>query len=285
MNTPTNIVVTGIPRSGTTLICHLLNKLPNTVALHEPMDVRGLAALPDRSRVAGEVQRFFDETRLGLLSDGTAPSKQVDGAVPDNPVGGPAGGVGIRARRVTKGRIVVDKPLTDEFSLCIKHPAAFTALLHDLAPRFLTIAVVRNPVSVLASWSSVPFPVRDGRAPAAERFDARLAAELASITDRVDRQIHLLSWFFARYDAVLPRDRVIHYEDVVATGGRVLERVIPQAAWLNERLESKNKNPLYDHETFESLGRRLLAVDGAFWKFYPRESVEQLLDCVRIPNG
>ena len=71
----------------------------------------------------------------------------------------------------------------------------------------------------------------------------------------------------------------------VATGGRVLERVIPQAAWLNERLESKNKNPLYDHETFESLGRRLLAVDGAFWKFYPRESVEQLLDCVRIPNG
>jgi hypothetical protein len=33
----TNIVSTGLPRSGTTLTCHLLNKLPNTVALHEPI--------------------------------------------------------------------------------------------------------------------------------------------------------------------------------------------------------------------------------------------------------
>jgi hypothetical protein len=276
MNNPTNIIVTGIPRSGTTLVCHLLNKLENTVALHEPMDMRRLAEEPD---VLDAVQRFFDETRASLLTNGTAPSKQVDGVVPDNPVGGPAAGVGVRAKRVTRGRIVVDKPLADDLTLCVKHPAAFTAILHLLTPRFPAFAVVRNPAAVLASWSSVPFPVRDGLAPAAERFDTQLAVELASIADCVDRQVHLLSWFYARYDAVLPRDRVIHYEDVVSTGGRVLERVVPQAAWLDEKLESKNKNPLYDHTTFQSLGRRLLASDGAFWKFYSRASVEELLAC------
>lgn len=32
-----NIILTGLPRSGTTLSVHLLNKLPNTVGLHEPI--------------------------------------------------------------------------------------------------------------------------------------------------------------------------------------------------------------------------------------------------------
>ncbi len=271
-----NIAATGVPRSGTTLVCHLLNKLPNTVALHEPMKTRRLAEI-ERSRAADEVQRFFDETRASLLRDRAAPSKEADGAVPDNPVGGPAGGAVVRTKRVRRGRIVVDKPLSDDFVLCVKHPAAFTAILDLLTPRFRPFAVVRNPVSVLASWSTVPFPVRHGHAPAAERLDPQLAAGLAAIDDVVDRQIHLLSWFFARYDAVLPRDRVIHYEDVIATGGRVLERVAPPAAWLDQKLESKNRNPLYDRDTFRSLGRRLLASDGAFWKFYSRESVEELV--------
>jgi hypothetical protein len=35
-----NVVLTGLPRSGTTLVCRLLNKLPDTVALHEPLSWR-----------------------------------------------------------------------------------------------------------------------------------------------------------------------------------------------------------------------------------------------------
>jgi len=37
MSNPHNIILKEIPRSGTTLVCHLINKLPNFVALHEPM--------------------------------------------------------------------------------------------------------------------------------------------------------------------------------------------------------------------------------------------------------
>jgi len=40
-----DIILTGIARSGTTLTCFLLNKLPQAVALHEPMDPSQLVGL------------------------------------------------------------------------------------------------------------------------------------------------------------------------------------------------------------------------------------------------
>jgi len=40
-----DIILTGIARSGTTLTCALLNKLPQTVALHEPMNPAELVGL------------------------------------------------------------------------------------------------------------------------------------------------------------------------------------------------------------------------------------------------
>ena len=47
-----NVLVTGTPRSGTTLICSLVNKLPDTVALHEPMNVWEFADCRDGGAVA-----------------------------------------------------------------------------------------------------------------------------------------------------------------------------------------------------------------------------------------
>lgn len=40
-----DIILTGIARSGTTLSCSLLNKLPQCVALHEPMNPDDLVGL------------------------------------------------------------------------------------------------------------------------------------------------------------------------------------------------------------------------------------------------
>ena len=40
-----DIILTGIARSGTTLSCSLLNKLPQCVALHEPMNPAELVDL------------------------------------------------------------------------------------------------------------------------------------------------------------------------------------------------------------------------------------------------
>jgi hypothetical protein len=53
--------------------------------------------------------------------------------------------------------------------------------------------------------------------------------------------------------------------------------ITPEANQLNEKLESKNKNTLYDVNLMALLGEKLLKNDGAYWDFYSKESVENLL--------
>ena len=75
----------------------------------------------------------------------------------------------------------------------------------------------------------------------------------------------------------LPEQNVIRYEDIVDSGGRALAVISPGAEELDEPLSSRNLGELYDRDTMLRLGERLLGSDGAYWHFYSREEVEQLL--------
>jgi hypothetical protein len=277
-----NILVTGTPRSGTTLTCHLLNKLPDTVALHEPMKVKRFAALKDHEEICQSIQRFCDEQRMSIRERKRAISKNVEGAVPDNPVGADRSDAGLRQSIASKGEIVVYKKLSRDFMLVIKHNSAFTAVLEGLVKRFLVYAVVRNPLATLSSWSSVDFNVQSGYARAAERLDSSLKAKLAAIDDPLDRQIYLLGWFHGQFHRYLPERSIIRYESVVESGGGSLCVIRPEAKDLSESLESRNKSKLYDHRNMLRIGERLLKSEGAYWESYTKESVERLL---RFPTS
>ena len=54
------VLLTGAPRSGTTPCCHLLDKVPGVVALHEPMKVDRFLA-PAAADVQALVERFAAE--------------------------------------------------------------------------------------------------------------------------------------------------------------------------------------------------------------------------------
>jgi len=292
-----NVVLTGVPRSGTTLTCYLLNKLPDTVALHEPMLIDQSANIQSHELICDEISQFYEQTRKSLRENGTAISKHVGGRIPDNPKKrysslfrllpnclmrpwtffGKDIVIGLRKSRVSRGLITVEKTLSSDFLLCIKHNAGFTALLESLHRRYLCYAVVRNPLPVLASWNSIDGATARGHIPAAEHVDEALAQKLAQISDLFERQIYILSWFFERFHTILPRNNVVRYEDIVASDGRVLKVITDKAIELNETLENKNKNKLYNRKLMLTLGEKLLKRDGTFWEFYSKESVEQLL--------
>ena len=272
-----DVILTGVPRSGTTLTCHLLNQLPDTLALHEPMDVTRFASLGSHAAVCDAVEQFFGETRASVLGQGKVTTKHIAGRLPVNPISEQYAASGLRPALAQRGEVAIDKPLGAGFLLVIKHPAAFTALLERLVERYPCYAVIRNPLSVLSSWNSIDVPVGQGHAPAAEQLDPALAAALARIDDRVGRQLHLLSWFFDTYRRVLPAQAILRYEDTVASHGRSLRAITPAAERLDERLESKNASQVYDKALMSALGERLLAADGAFWEFYSRDSVRALL--------
>src|SRR5438270_7346974 len=239
-----NVLITGMPRSGTTLVCSLLNKLPDVVALHEPMNVFEFVG-QSGDEVAAVIEKFCAESRKSLQEEGFAISKHVGGKVRDNSAA--ADRAGKRTRQTEHGRIEIDKPLSRDFTLAIKHPVAFAALLESLSKRFECFAIIRNPLATLASWNSLDwFPLKDGHSPIGEKLDVDLVRDLAAKSDPTERQIHILEWFYDRFGRFLPEHALIKYEALIASRGRELAKCFPAAAELDENLTSKNVNQVYD---------------------------------------
>jgi hypothetical protein len=273
-----NVLITGTPRSGTTLLCSLLNKLPDTVALHEPMNVWEFPNCRDEAAIADVIETFCTDTRKSLLEKGVAMSKHVGGLIPDNVAADQVNRTGTRLRHTEHGPVKIDKPLSNDFSLAIKHPVAFTALLETLSKRFECVAIVRNPLSMLASWNSLAWlNVKNGHAPIGEKLDAQLQQELADEADVFERQIHILEWFYKRFRRFLPDNGILKYEDLIKSQGRDLSSFFPGAAELNESLVSKNVNKFYDKALMQQLGEKLLKRNGVIWDFYEKSDVENLL--------
>ena len=271
-----DIILTGIARSGTTLSCSLLNKLPQCVALHEPMNPAELIGLDFPDAYLARVASFFAEQRVSLLGSGTAVSKARDGRVPDNPFGSAPATAGLRPSTVKNQEVHFEKRLRPDFRLVVKHPNFFTATLTTLLTRYACYAIVRNPLAALLSWHSIQAPVNDGHLPYGEAFDAGLKADLAAEPDRLGRQLIILKWYYSRYATLLPRDHVIRYEELVSSGGRALAVIDPDAAALVEPLESRNTSKLYDAGLVRRLADPLLDDESIYGDFYDRADVEQL---------
>jgi hypothetical protein len=273
-----DIVLTGLPRSGSTLVCALLNRVPDVVALHEPMPLPDWALVMSPEGVLREIGRFFCTARNSLLQTGSAPSHQLDGRVPLNPFADEKDASGLRHRLGVPGLLALapGTVLAPNFTLVVKQNAGFAALLERLNEDYSCFAVIREPISTIASWATIDAPIRTGRIPAAERLDPSLGTDLAKIQDVLDRQIHILEWFLRRFYC-LPAERVIRYEAMVSSGGRSLRALAPAAAQLAETLSPKNDNPLYEREHMIRVGSALLGRSGVLWDFYDRTDSQQFL--------
>lgn len=269
-----DILITGLPRSGTTMTCHLLNRLPNSVALHEPMAVGKLATMTPEKLVS-EVKLFFADQRDMIVREGRAKSRSWKGTVPTNHRAD-ADADGKRSLLIDGNEIEVRNVDRPDFSLCVKHPAFFTAALPVLTEHFACFAITRNPLSVLLSWRSSGMAVADGRMPSAERFDPALAAALAEENDVLARQFVLMDYCFRQYRRFLP-GRTIKYEDIIATGGKVLSAINSQAVLLNEPLQSRNRLGLSNDPEAIAIAKATIDRNSPCWDFYTRDEVEALI--------
>ena len=266
-------MLTGIPRSGSSLACRLAGELPDVVALSEPMPRTEFAGLTTPSEACVRVQSFAVDTRQLVEREGRAPSLQVGGRLDDNVVADDVES-GLRRRQAEQGEIRIDKPLTDGFTLLIKHNALFAALLPQLAKSFACVALVRNPLVALASWQTVDLPVNRGRIPAGEQFDVGLHNALDRSADVLTRQVVILNWFFAQYGDNLPADRIVRYEDLIARGGSALFDVLGHPDAPSHPLASRNDHAVYREAGIDGLLAALVDVGGAWTRFYNRADCE-----------
>lgn len=266
-------LLTGIPRSGSSLACRLAGDLPDVVALSEPMPRTEFAGLTTSLEACGRIRDFATRTRERIGRERRAPSLQVGGRLDDNVVSGHSDG-GLRRRRAQPGEIRIRKSLSRRFTFLIKHNALFAALLHDLAVSFSCVALVRNPLVVLASWQTVDLPVNRGRIPAGEQFDGELRDALDRTDDVRSRQVLILNWFFERYGNNLPAERIVRYEDLVASGGCALFGLLGQPRAEYRPLASRNDDAHYRGVDFGQLLAALTDVGGAWTRFYSRADCE-----------
>ena len=84
---PRTWLLSGIPRSGTSLCCRLAGDLPDTVALSEPIRrPKELGTVDTPLGACARISNFAEQTRARIAAERRAPSIQVEGRLDDNRV-------------------------------------------------------------------------------------------------------------------------------------------------------------------------------------------------------
>jgi hypothetical protein len=285
-----DLLLTGVPRSGTTLSCELINRLPDARALDEPLPVGRLvdrATLEggdalDTELICGEIAELTAIQRQSIADRGLAITRHVQGRVSGRRIADVRDRGGARRRVGELGEVALQRPRSPDFTLVIKHPVLFTALLGVLRKRFEVFAVIRNPLAVMGSWESVPMMVRAGELGLPAAVAPELARRLAAIEDLLERQLCLLDWYFRRYETLLEPTRILRYEEIVSSGGAALAAMVPDAAELQVALEGRNTAAVYDHARMLEVGEKLLrsAPDASWRSFYSDGDIEGLMEAV-----
>lgn len=204
-------LLTGIPRSGTTLCCSLLNQVTGTIALHEPINPSNLNlnkhnALDILSKEIFAKQRAIKE---GLpFENGDSKNLKVSNPIDDATDNKHK----IRKQVSKRGLITVPSFKGTEFNLFIKQNALFTAYLAELTKRFSVLCIVRNPVQVMLSWWSVDLPINKGYLPAGQKNSVELDQSLQGL-NQFQRQCQIYTWFCRQF--VNNPVNYLKYEDLV----------------------------------------------------------------------
>ena len=226
---------------------YLLSQARNTIALDEPMAPRKLYRfMPDKDAVCDAIERYYRQTRKKVRTEGKAVSKHIGGEITAATYGEPDAS-GKRESLLEKGEVSIDKKVTGSFDLVMKHPGMFTALIPQLKHRFPCYAIIRNPLSVVASRSSIgkrsgrpadgrrrPRVSRDPalqRGNSARMFDEELRRQIAPLgAGTIEWKLKMLDWACEMYRRELPEANVIRYEDIIESRGKALSAIVPAAA-------------------------------------------------------
>jgi hypothetical protein len=269
------ILLGGIPRSGTTLTCHLFNQQPNSHALVESMNVSALVKLKTEKERVDYIGNYMSDIYSRIESSCPININVIENQNTNTFSENGDNGGGKRQNKITKKQdILISRELKENFKLILKHPNAFIALLPELKDSFKVVAQIRNPLSILASWNSLDHALSRGHAPMAEALNLSLKERLAEINDDLDRQIALLNWYYEIIDEHLTAEEVIKYEDLIESNGETLARIVPQHYSQHENLKNRNRNSLYNEQFLLKAFKRLITrPEHACWRFYNKRDI------------
>jgi len=209
-----NILITGIPRSGTSYLCTQLHNLKDCVAINEPEEI--FRILPDPKDIPA-MHNYYAQLRTAIIS------------------GSPI------FNKISNGKLIEDTALAfaeesyrpkvsaAQFVLATKNTLGYLARLSYLLeamPRATFMACVRNPFDTIASWKTTFWhlsaaTVKDFRLGflGDSRLSAASNARLQKIEDESRLEVRrALLWSHLAQIILDHRERItiLRYEDLVS---------------------------------------------------------------------
>lgn len=264
-------LLTGIPRSGTTLSCKILNALENTIALHEPLNPGSFKSETSSNAIL-EVIKCIDAIEDKLINGEAFEHGNAQSLVLDNPIEVNRSG-NLRRLKAKRGLLTLP-PQPATLNLVIKQNALFASLIHEAVNYFHVVSVVRNPVDVLLSWMNVDLPINKGRIPGGEKFCNKLKVALDSEPDVLKRQIYIYGWFINRFTNYA--NSLIKYEDIVESNGNALINAFGFDGQSTMSIEKVAR--VYNQQTLDNLRTSVIShIQILSNQYYDEASIKQRL--------
>ncbi len=267
-------LLTGIPRSGTTLSCKILNSLDNVIALHEPLSPNKLKST-SKEHAIGEINNEIKNLEKKLINGEAFEHGSAQSLILDNPIQERHSGE-LRRLQAKRGLLTLP-PQPETTNLIVKQNALFAALLPEAAQHYDVVSIIRNPVDVFLSWMSVDLPINRGRIPGGERFSLELKQKLDLIPDIAKRQVVIYQWFLKQYQKYA--SQIVTYEDITSTQGHALVKAFGLSGKPN--VEIKNIIRQHDQKIIKQLNEiisvNIIALSN---EFYRKTDIEHRLEQV-----
>ncbi|MCK5855137.1 MAG: sulfotransferase [Sulfurovaceae bacterium] len=256
-----DVLLTGIPRSGTSYLCATLHKITNCVAINEPYK---MSIELNKSSEPYAVVKHHLSTRANIVKKKAVQNKLLNGEVIEDTV------------LVEKFESYHPKVNVPNFLLCSKNTLGYLARLRQLQsmlPEIPIFACVRNPIDTIASWKQSFLHLEQGSFATqhviGSKNDVYLSAwqkeQVIAITKepRVAYRRAMLWTYLANW---LWRNRkyitIIQYEDLVCCPNSVAKKIFESSKSsfpfsLQEELQPStirnNKRSLLDSDDWDAI--------------------------------
>ena len=217
-----NFIVTGIPRSGTSLFSTLINSLENAVCLNEilyDVDSLPLAFAEIRRRIVAGEQIPNRYNKSGELATDTQ-----------------QGGVDVENRVVT----YIDKDVVIGSKVNIPY---LNQIYKILDYGYRVFAIVRDPVYTIGSWNSKKARIIPEAHVTDGDMNPRWQGFNFTTDDRIERQAQIWQHYGMLLWKIRDKIRIIKYEDLIKNNTKVMQDVCAYLGLRNtitKRLENMN---------------------------------------------
>ena len=260
------VILTGVPRSGTSLLTKLTSQHPNTLCLSEPTWIKkirfdGQSIKQFANALEEKISSIREEIKKGNPIEITV--KKGTKKLPDNYY--------LRKRENIsnlKDTISINVEHSEDLLIFVKANTIFTAALSEILKNdnWRVFGMIRNPLYVLMSWRSLNIPVSQGKIKIGELYSNYLRQAVLE-KNLLIRQIKILDWFYKKYHE--QNVNIIRYEQLIEQPQASLSKIINNSH-LQIKLQSSNTPQRYHNSESDKIIKKLKLFSHYAKKFYPK---------------